>query len=105
MFLDEVVLHTQSDSASLSCQFERVAVGAYLLAGPDAGMVQYRIDEGDWQAVDLLHRYSKGLYYPRTVMFGVGLVRGQHLFELKTQPAKSAERGSAVRILAFAVDD
>jgi len=38
-------------------------------------------------------------------MFGVGLVRGQHLLELKTQPVQSAERGGAVRILAFAVDD
>jgi len=104
-FLNEVMLHTEGDSGALSYQFDGVAIGAYLLAGPDTGTVRYRIDNGEWQTMDLLHRHSKRLHYPRTVMFGVGLVRGQHLLELKTQPVQSAERGGAVRILAFAVDD
>lgn len=103
-FTSEVMLHTDSPAASLSYSFDGTAVGAYLLAGPDAGVVQYRVDGGDWQKLDLLHRYSKGLHYPRTVMFGAGLERGTHQFELKTLPAAEG-RGSAVRILALVVNE
>ncbi len=104
-FTDEVMLHADRPGAQLTFRFDGTAVGSYLLAGPDAGVVRYRIDGGEWQTVDLLHRFSRGLHYPRTVMFAAGLSAGTHQLELKTQPATTADRGSAVRILALAVNE
>lgn len=104
-FTREVMLHTDQPEQTLSFRFDGTAVGAYVLAGPDAGIVEYRIDGGEWQAQDLLHRYSRGLHYPRTVMFATGLAAGGHQLELRTRQPASAERGSAVRILALAVSE
>jgi len=103
-FTNEIMLHTDEPGATLSYQFSGNAVGAYLLAGPDAGAVQYRIDQEEWQTMDLLHRYSKGLHYPRTVMFGIGLEDKEHLLEVVTQAPNSAQQRTSVRLLALTVN-
>ncbi len=71
-FWKEVMLHTESVDASLSYDFEGTAIGVYFLAGPDVGVVQYGIDECNWQTMSFFHHYRKSLRYPRTVMFAPG---------------------------------
>jgi lysophospholipase L1-like esterase len=81
-------------------EFEGTAVGAYVVAGPDAGVVEASIDGGPFRSVDLYHRFSQGLHYPRTVMLGEDLKQGKHTLTLRVSPmTKSA--GHAVRIMQF----
>ena len=92
------MLCSQRPGAELTMKFTGTAVGAYVVAGPDAGVVEARVDDGDFQPVDLFHRFSKGLHYPRTVMFETNLPAGEHLLTLRVA-SKTSSGGHAVLIM------
>ena len=72
------------------------------LAGPDAGVVEARVDNRAAKRIDLYHRFSRGLHYPRTVMFDADLAPGQHTLRLRIADSHHpASQGHAVRILQF----
>ena len=99
------VLAADAPGAELTCDFKGSAIGAYVLAGPDAGIVEAKVDGGEPRKVDLYHRYSRGLHYPRTVMFEADLPPGAHTLRLRLTGEKSPRsRGTAARILDFAVN-
>jgi lysophospholipase L1-like esterase len=86
--------------AELTLPFAGTSVGAYVVAGPDAGMVEASVDGGPVAVVDLYHAFSKGLHYPRTVMLGTDLKAGPHVLTLRvTKETTSA--GHAARIMEF----
>ena len=86
--------------AEATLEFAGSAVGAYVVAGPDAGIVEASVDGAAPRAVNLFHNYSRGLHYPRTVMFGTDLAPGKHTLTLRISPdTKSA--GHAARIMQF----
>ncbi|MEO1529998.1 MAG: SGNH/GDSL hydrolase family protein [Planctomycetota bacterium] len=89
--------------AELHFKTGATAVGLYVLAGPDAGAVECSIDGGPFQRVDLYHRYSKGLHYPRTVVLRSGMKPGEKTVTIRVSETKNdASKGHAVRILQFA---
>lgn len=94
------ILHAATAGSRLTLQFEGTAIGAYVVAGPDAGTLNATIDGKPVPAVDLYHRFSKGLHYPRTVMFAVDLAPGKHTLEL-TVSDQSSTQGHAARIMQF----
>ena len=52
--------------------------------------------------IDLLHRFSRGLHYPRTVMFDADLKPGKHTLKLKTITVEGRKQGGlAARIMQF----
>ncbi len=96
------MLCTDVANAELTLDFDGQAVGLYLLAGPDAGQVEYSIDGGEFKTAELFHRFSKGLHYPRTVMLAAGLNRGPHHLVMRVAKDSHQEsKGNAVRILEF----
>ena len=104
-FAEYPLLRSDQPGASLTLEFEGTAVGAFVLAGPDAGKVEVRVDDQEPRIVDLYHRYSSGLNYPRTIVFADGLESGKHRLKLKILDSKNeASRGNAVSILYFAVN-
>jgi pimeloyl-ACP methyl ester carboxylesterase/lysophospholipase L1-like esterase len=103
-FVREKLLSTTKKRAKLSFEFNGTAVGAYLLAGPDAGVVEVSIDNGDFTAYNLYHQFSKNLHYPRTVMFATKLEKGKHTLKLRSV-SKKPVKGNAVRILNFVVNE
>ena len=85
--------------------FEGRALGAFVLAGPDAGQIEVSIDGSDWRTVELYHRFSKGLHYPRTVIFDDELTPGPHRAVIRVGAKRHASsQGHAVRILSLAVN-
>ncbi len=101
-FTQEEVLCGDKPGAELTLQFEGTAIGAYILAGPDAGIVETSVDGGPFKATNLFHRFSKGLHYPRTVMFDADLSPGSHTLRLRIADSKHKDSiGNAVRILNF----
>ena len=85
--------------------FEGSSVGAFILAGPDAGTVETSVDGGSVTKHDLFHRYSEKLNYPRSVMFATGLKPGTHELVLKISrnPSKKSS-GNSASILFFEVN-
>lgn len=94
------MLSATEPGAELSLKFEGTAVGAYVCAGPDAGVVEASIDGGEFHPVNLLHKYSEGLHYPRTVLFAGELKPGPHILALRVS-AESHGKGHAARIMQF----
>ena len=93
------------DGGGVSFEFDGRAVGAYVLAGPDAGVLEVSLDDGPFELSNLYHRHSRGLHYPRTVMFATDLVPGRHAVRLRlAKPAGAGARGTAARILQFAIN-
>lgn len=104
-FLETPLLCTSNAGATLTFEFEGTSVGAYILAGPDAGVVEASVDGGEAKKLDLFHRFSRGLHYPRTVMFSTDLPCGSHVLKLKMAEEKNdGSSGHAMRILQFAVN-
>jgi hypothetical protein len=98
------MLCTTQIGAELTFNFEGTAVGAFIVAGPDAGIVEVSIDGGDYHEFDLYHtKYSKGLHYPRTVMFATNLSKGEHSMKLRMSKNTSG-KGTAARIMDFVVN-
>jgi hypothetical protein len=94
------LLCAETVGAELSLEFTGTTIGAYLLAGPDAGTLEARIDNCPATEVNLYHQFSAGLHYPRTVIFGTDLPPGQHVLTLRMDD-KTASKGHAARILQF----
>jgi hypothetical protein len=97
------MLSATEPGAELSLAFEGTSVGAYIVAGPDAGMAEVSVDGGTVERVNLYHAYSQGLHYPRTVMLGTGLPAGPHILTLRIS-GETKSAGHAMRIMQFAVN-
>ena len=99
-FTSIAMLCADRPGAEFTLKFTGTAVGVYVVAGPDAGILEVRVDDGEFQPVNLYHRFSKGLHYPRTVMCAANLPTGEHV--LAARIAKdSTGGGRAVRIMKF----
>jgi len=94
------ILSATEPGAELSLEFEGTVVGAFVVAGPDAGIAEASVDGGAYHAVDLSHSYSKGLHYPRTVLLGAELKPGKHVLSLRIS-AETKSAGHAMRIMQF----
>ncbi len=104
-FREIPLLMATEPGAELTFQFEGQSVGAYVLAGPDAGKLDASIDGGPVATVELFHKYSSGLHYPRTVMFATDLAAGKHTLTLRLGKDKNpGSKGTAARIVQFAVN-
>jgi len=101
-FVGERLLCAEKPGAEVTLDFEGTAVGAYLLAGPDAGMVDVSVDSQPPRAVNLYHDFSAQLHYPRTVMFETDLEPGQHVLRLHVSDEKDPRStGHVLRVLRF----
>jgi len=94
------MLCAETPGAELTLAFEGRAVGAYVVAGPDAGIVEASIDGGPFQQAELYHAFSKELHYPRTVMFTVDAAEGAHTLTLRVS-GETRAAGHAARIIQF----
>jgi lysophospholipase L1-like esterase len=102
---NDILLCATEPGAELELKFQGTAVGIYLLAGPDAGILDAKIDNDPVKSFDLLHGYSADLHYPRSIIFNVDLTQGQHVLTLKLSNSKNDKsKGTAARILKFCVN-
>jgi len=97
------MLCAEEPGATATLTFTGTAVGTYVVAGPDAGMLEASVDGGPARQVDLYHRFSANLHYPRTVMLATDLEQGRHVLEIRVSE-ESTSGGHAVRIMQFGVN-
>ena len=99
------LLCTDQPGSEVTIEFEGHAIGAYVLAGPDAGVLEVSIDGENYKRVNLYHQYSRGLHYPRTVMFATDLKPGKHTVQIRVAlPKRSTPGNRTARILQFTVN-
>ena len=99
------LLCCNSTNKELTVNFKGPALGVYVLAGPDAGIIEVSMDGGAWKSYDLYHRYSRGLHYPRTVMLATDLKSSDHTARIRmSEKSNKVSKGSFARILNFTVN-
>jgi len=91
--------------ASLSFPFHGRAVGLLVVAGPDAGRIEVRVDDGEPNIVELFTKWSGGLHLPWSHVLSAELPSGEHVLHLRVAEGHHPKsRGHAVRIASFLVN-
>lgn len=87
-------------------QFRGNAVGIAVAAGPDAGIIEYSIDESDWEKLDLFTEWSAGLHLPWFYTLGAGLKKRKHMLQIRMTSGKNPKSiGNKCVIRYFYVND
>lgn len=87
-------------------RFEGYAPGILVVAGPDAGMVEFCIDGGAFRRQDLFTRCSSSLHIPWAYVLEAGLTPGPHERTLRASSYSNAgSLGHAVRIVHLLATD
>lgn len=98
-------LCADTPGAEATFEFTGNAVALYILAGPDAGIVETQLDGGAWKKVDAYHDYSAGLHYPRGITLADGLENGKHTAKIRISEEKNEQSaGTALRVMHICVN-
>ncbi|MDP8245078.1 MAG: GDSL-type esterase/lipase family protein [Candidatus Hinthialibacter antarcticus] len=105
-FVNEPMLVATEAGAELRFSFEGTGVGVFVAAGPDAGMIEYQIDGGAAQTLDLFTQWSGQLHLPWAYVLDSELAPGRHTLRVKVVEKKNPNsKGNAVRVRYFLVSE
>ncbi|MBN2514282.1 MAG: hypothetical protein JXB18_15190 [Sedimentisphaerales bacterium] len=105
-FVDVPMLTAEKSGAVLRFPFTGSAVGLFITAGPDCGIIEYSVDGKPFRQVDQFTTWSPDLYIPWALMLETELDSGPHELVLKTCSQKNARsKGTACRIVHFLVNN
>jgi hypothetical protein len=82
-------------------QFEGNAVGIAVASGPNAGVIEYRIDGSSWKKQDLFTRWSQQLYIPWYFTLASGLQNDKHTLEIRLIDQKNPESTGMSSIIRY----
>jgi acetyl esterase/lipase/lysophospholipase L1-like esterase len=89
----------------LKFEFEGTAVGIAVAAGPDAGIIEYRIDGEKSKIYDLFTKWSTQLHLPKYNTLISGLKKGKHTLKIRIAEEKNPQSvGNVCRIRYFYVN-
>jgi lysophospholipase L1-like esterase/pimeloyl-ACP methyl ester carboxylesterase len=104
-FVKVPMMIAEGPGETLKFDFEGNAIGIAVAAGLDAGIIEFRIDKGQWQKQDLFTPWSSSLHLPWFYTLGYGLKEGRHRLEIRILPEKNIQsKGTACRIRYFYVN-
>ncbi len=98
-FVGVPMLVADKAGASFSLDFSGRAVGLYLVAGPSACVLEYRVDKGPWKSLDTYTEWSGSLYLPWLYMLEDELEMGPHRLTVRVAKTERTE----CQIYRFAV--
>jgi hypothetical protein len=102
-FLNSPMIYSSKAHAKLTVKFTGTAIGAYMLTGPDAGVIRCTIDGAQTKEIDTLCKFS-GFNYPVTILFFNELENGEHTLDLEILENRSGRMkagGTALRVMGF----
>lgn len=95
----------EKPNAVMKVVFEGVGFGLFVTSGPDAGRIEYRVDNGDWNTTELFTQWSSGLHLPWAKMLASELTNQKHTIELRVaEEADARSVGNVVRIAYFLIN-
>lgn len=104
-YTDVPMLVGSDPGSPLRFEFTGRAVGIAVAAGPDAGFIRYRIDQGPWQTQDLFTKWSSQLHLPWYYTLAAGLSDGSHALEIELLPQHHPKSsGTSCRIRYFYIN-
>ncbi len=105
-FVDVQMLVGQQPGDSFALDFKGTAVGLFVAAGPDAGIIEFRIDGGFWIEQDLYTKWSAGLHIPWLYVFSSQLNPEEpHELNVRISSKKNEKsKGHACRVVYLAIN-
>ena len=98
-------LEATEPGSELTVEFTGTAIGLPMVAGPDVGIIEWKVDDGAWESLDQFTKWSKSLHIPWIYMLEKELSPGKHQLTLRTTNRKNEQSiGHACRFSAFAVN-
>lgn len=94
------MLSATEAGAEATLDFEGTTVGAFVVAGPDAGVVEASVDNGAFKKFEVYRSYSSGLHYPYSLVLGTDLTPGKHQLRLR-MASEVRHTGHSMRIIQF----
>ncbi|MCG2590437.1 SGNH/GDSL hydrolase family protein [Rhodohalobacter sulfatireducens] len=82
-------------------QFEGNTAGIAVASGPNAGIIEYRIDGSPWKKQDLFTQWSQQLYLPWFFTLASGLESGKHSLEIRLLEEKNLESEGRQAIIRY----
>ncbi|MBS3772306.1 MAG: hypothetical protein KGY69_18795, partial [Bacteroidales bacterium] len=82
-------------------EFKGNAVGIAVAAGPNAGIIEYRIDGTSWKKQDLFTKWSSKLYLPWYFTLASGLKSKRHTLNIRLTHDKNPESTGKKCILRY----
>ncbi|QZT38298.1 SGNH/GDSL hydrolase family protein [Halosquirtibacter xylanolyticus] len=96
------MLISETPNAILKYKFKGKAIGITIAAGPDAGVLEYAVDNKNWKKVDLFTRWSSHIHLPWYLVLEPELENTNHTLYLRVSKEKNeASKGHACRIRYF----
>ncbi|MDO6518697.1 SGNH/GDSL hydrolase family protein [Zobellia uliginosa] len=97
-----MLIGEKANDGKLSFNFTGNTVGIAVVAGPDAGIITYRIDKGKWVKLDLLTNWSRSLHLPWFFTLATDLENKKHTLQIKIAQKEDPKRaGNSCRIRYF----
>lgn len=90
-FVHIPMLTANREGASLSLSFEGRAVGIFCVAGPQACVLEYSVDNAPFKKVNTFTEWSQDLYIPWVYMFETELSQGAHTLRLRVEKGVKTE--------------
>lgn len=104
-FVDVPMLEATQPGSELSLTFEGRAIGIFCTPGPSAAILEYCIDDGDYQELDTFTEWSGHLYIPWVYLFASELEPGKHRLTLRISEKKNpASLGHECQIRNFVIN-
>ncbi len=101
-YVDVPMLEGTYPGKIIKFHFKGNAVGIAVAAGPDAGIVEYSVDNEPWKKQDLYTEWSNSIHLPWYYTLESGLKNRRHTLQIKVSEHKNAESlGNVCRIRYF----
>jgi sialidase-1 len=105
-FVDVPMLISTEPGSELTLPFKGTAVGVAVVAGPDAGIISYSIDNGAYKELDLLTEFYSWIHLGVYHLLGDNLSNSNHILKIKISDKKNnLSKGNACRIVNFFVNN
>ena len=105
-FVDVPMLVGERPGDGFEFSFSGTAIGLFVAAGSDAGIIEFKIDDGFWEERDLFTKWSEALHIPWLYMLAAELKPGES-HGLRVHISDKSNRdstGHACRVVNIAVN-
>ena len=109
-FVDVPMLVSETPGAVMKFKFTGNAVGLFVAAGEDAGIIDWRLDGGEWKQQNLFTQWSNQLHIPWAYVLAANIddapgANTMHTLEVRISDQKDdRSTGHACRIVHFLVN-
>lgn len=105
-YVNVPMLISDQPSSELTLKFKGKAIGIAVATGPDAGIIEYSIDGGNFKQLDLFTEWSSQLHLPWYYVLEAELPSSKHILTIRIIEQKNNEsKGNACRIKHFFINE